>query len=61
MLILTTSLSTAGILIIQDNVVIGIANEFFPLLWGWILWGVTMIAYILSRISRRRTELSVGR
>ncbi len=54
-LILTTSLSTAGILIIQDNVVIGIANEFFPLLWGWLLWGVTMIAYILSRISQRRT------
>ena len=54
-LILTTSLSTAGILIIQDNVVIGIANDFLPLLWGWILWAATMIAYILTRISRRRT------
>jgi D-xylose transport system permease protein len=54
-LILTTSLSTAGILIIQDNVVIGIANEFLPLIWGWILWVVTMIAYILSRFSSRRT------
>ena len=63
-LILTTSLSTAGNIIIQDDVVIGIANEFLPLLWGWILWAATMIAYILSTISRRRTlrreNLQVG-
>ncbi len=54
-LILTTSLSTAGILIIQDKVVIGIANEFFPLLWGWILWAASITAYALSNISGRRT------
>ena len=63
-LILTTSLSKAGTIIIQDDVVVGIANEFLPLLWGWILWGATMVAYILSSISRRRTlqreNLQVG-
>ncbi len=63
-LILTTSLSRAGTIIIQDNVVVGIANDFLPLLWGWILWAGTMIAYILSMISRRRTlqreNLQVG-
>jgi D-xylose transport system permease protein len=36
-LILTTQYSTAGTIRIQNDVVIGIANDFLSELWGWIL------------------------
>lgn len=53
-LILTTVYSTAGTIVIQNDVVVGIANEFLPPLWGWILWGVTIALFAFMRISRRR-------
>ena len=54
-LILTTVYSTAGTIVVQNKVVIGIANEFLPVLWGWILWGLSMALFAFMRISRRRT------
>jgi ABC-type xylose transport system permease subunit len=54
-LILTTVYSTGGTIVIQNDVVIGIANQFLPALWGWILWGVSMALFAFMRISRRRT------
>jgi D-xylose transport system permease protein len=36
-LILTTQASTAGTIVIQDDVVIGIAGKFLPKIWGWVL------------------------
>ena len=63
-LILTTVYSTAGTIVIQDETVIGIANEYLPPMWGWALWGVTNAVFIFSRISRYRTlkrqNLSTG-
>lgn len=63
-LILTTETTTIGTIVIQDTVIIGIANEFLPQTLGWVLWALTMLAYIVTRISRRRSlqkqELPVG-
>lgn len=53
-LILTTVYSTAGTIVIQDNVVLGIANEYLPVIWGWILWAFTMVVFAFSLFSRRR-------
>ena len=63
-LILTTVYSTAGTIVIQNDVIIGVANEFLPPLWGWILWGVSIALFAFMRISRRRSlrqrDLSTG-
>jgi D-xylose transport system permease protein len=53
-LILTTVASTAGTIVIQNDVVIGIANQFLPPLWGWVSWAATMAILAFSRLSRRR-------
>lgn len=37
-LILTTEFSTAGTIVIQDDVVLGIANSYLPTMWGWGLF-----------------------
>lgn len=63
-LIMTTVYSTAGTIVIQDEVVVGIANQFLPAEWGWALWAITNLVFIYSRISRYRTlqrqNLSTG-
>ena len=53
-LIMTTVYSTAGTIVIQDEFVIGIANDYLPAQWGWALWAVTNLVFIYSRISRDR-------
>ena len=47
-LIMTTSLSTAGIISIQDPVIKGIANKFLPAFWGWTVYGTGLTLYALS-------------
>ena len=63
-LIMTTVYSTAGTIIIQDEVVVGIANQFLPAEWGWALWAITNLVFVYSRISRyralQRQNLSTG-
>jgi D-xylose transport system permease protein len=54
-LILTTQYSTAGTIRIQNDVVIGIANDFMSATWGWILGGVVVVGYAVSQL---RTALS---
>jgi D-xylose transport system permease protein len=44
-LILTTQYSTAGTIRIQDETVVGIANDFLSEFWGWILAAATVVAY----------------
>jgi D-xylose transport system permease protein len=44
-LILTTQYSTAGTIRIQDETVVGIANDFLSEFWGWILAVATVVAY----------------
>ena len=56
-LILTTQYSTAGTIRIQDDRVVGIANDFLSELWGWVLAVVVVAAYaaiqLRTAISRR--------
>ena len=54
-LILTTQYSTAGTIRIQDETVIGIANDFLSELWGWILAVVVVVAYAALQL---RTALA---
>ena len=44
-LILTTQYSTAGTIRIQDDTVVGIANNFLSEFWGWVLAVVVVVAY----------------
>jgi D-xylose transport system permease protein len=61
-LILTTQYSTAGTIRIQDETVIGVANDFLSELWGWILAVVIVVAYaalqLRMAISRRARNLA---
>jgi D-xylose transport system permease protein len=61
-LILTTQYSTAGTIRIQDETVIGIANDFLSELWGWILAVVIVVAYaaiqLRTALARRARSLA---
>jgi D-xylose transport system permease protein len=61
-LILTTQYSTAGTIRIQNDVVIGIANDFLSQLWGWILGIVVVAAYaavqLRAALTRRARRLA---
>jgi len=54
-LILTTQYSTAGTIRIQNDTVIGIANDFLSALWGWILAAAVVAAFALVQL---RTSLA---
>ena len=55
-LILTTQYSTAGTIRIQNDTIVGIANDFLSALWGWILAAVVVGAFALVQL-----RTSVGR
>jgi D-xylose transport system permease protein len=61
-LILTTQYSTAGTIRIQDERVVGIANDFLSELWGWILAVLVVVAYaalqLRTALSRRARNLA---
>ena len=61
-LILTTQYSTAGTIRIQDERVIGIANDFLSELWGWILAVVVVASYaaiqLRTALARRARNLA---
>jgi D-xylose transport system permease protein len=59
-LILTTQYSTAGTIRIQDKTVVGIANDFLPLFWGWVVGGVIVAGYALSQLQAARSRLASG-
>lgn len=56
-LILTTQFATSGTIVIQDKMVLGIANSYLPEAWSWILYGLFMPLYIVSLIIRRRSQI----
>jgi D-xylose transport system permease protein len=51
-LILTTQYSTAGTIRIQDDVVVGIANDFLSDVWGWVLGAAVVVGYALSQLRK---------
>lgn len=53
-LILTTEFTTAGTIVIQNTVVLGIANAFLPTVWGWVFFLITVGAYAASTFSQRQ-------
>ena len=55
-LILTTQYSTAGTIRIQDDTVIGIANDFLSAVWGWILAAVVVGAFALVQLRMSLTR-----
>jgi D-xylose transport system permease protein len=61
-LILTTQYSTAGTIRIQNQTVVGIANDFLSEFWGWVLAVVTVAAYaalqLRAAIARRTRGLA---
>jgi D-xylose transport system permease protein len=63
-LILTTQYSTAGTIRIQDETVVGIANNFLSEFWGWVLAVVVVVAYAALQLRTalaRRAEGLVGK
>jgi D-xylose transport system permease protein len=63
-LILTTQYSTAGTIRIQDDTVVGIANDFLSEFWGWVLAGATVVAYAALQLRTavvRRTRGLAGK
>ena len=59
-LILTTEYSTSGTVRIQDDTVIGIANNFLSDAWGWVVGAAGVAAYALSQLQTARSRLARG-
>ena len=62
-LILTTEFTDSGTILIQDDVVIGVANAFLSEFWSWVLViaGVTGFAFLqlAQRVARSKAGLPV--
>jgi D-xylose transport system permease protein len=59
-LILTTQYSTAGTIRIQDDTVIGIANNFLSVAVGWILGVVTVALFVMFQLRAALTRRAGG-
>ncbi|MCZ6662490.1 MAG: ABC transporter permease [Actinobacteria bacterium] len=59
-LILTTEFTDSGTILIQDDVVIGIANAFFTDFWGWVLGFVAVAGFAGQKLLRRRGRSKAG-
>jgi D-xylose transport system permease protein len=55
-LILTTQASTSGTIRIQDDVVLGIANDYLPNAWGWGLLAVGLAAAAAIELGKVRAR-----
>ena len=59
-LIMTTQFSTSGTIRIQNDTVIGIANDFLTPFWGWIVGAVVVVGYGVSQIQTARSRRAGG-
>ena len=59
-LILTTQTSSVGTIRIQDETVVGIANDFLSATAGWVVAVVVVAAYALSQLQNARTRRASG-
>ena len=55
-LILTTQASSSGTIRIQDDVVLGIANDYLPDVWGWLLLAGILTAYGALELAKVRAR-----
>jgi len=59
-LYLTTEFTDAGTIRIQDDVLIGLANNFLPTWLGWALGIAVAVAYAATQLIGRRSRLARG-
>ncbi len=59
-LILTTEASTSGTIRIQDEVVLGVANDYLPVWAGWALLAGVLLAYAALEANKVRTRRARG-
>jgi D-xylose transport system permease protein len=59
-LILTTRASSVGTIRIQNSKVIGIANDFLPNVWGWVIGGAVVAGFALVQFGRAASRRSGG-
>ncbi len=59
-LILTTQATTSGTIIIQDDFVVGLANNFLTDFWGWVLAALIIIGYTATELLKVRSRRSRG-
>ena len=55
-LILTTQASSSGTIRVQDDVVLGIANDYLPDVWGWLLLAGIVTAYGALELAKVRAR-----
>lgn len=53
-------IGSGGTVVIQDPIVIGLANYFLPTLWGWIVGAVVVALFAIGRIGRWRDRQRRG-
>lgn len=59
-LILTTEFTDSGTILIRDDVVVGIANNFFSDFWGWVLAILAVGGFGLLQLTQRRARSLAG-
>jgi D-xylose transport system permease protein len=59
-LILTTQASSVGTVRIQDETVVGIANDFLSVTAGWVVAALIVAGYALSQLQNARTRQASG-
>jgi D-xylose transport system permease protein len=59
-LILTTQASSVGTIRIQDETVVGIANDFLSATAGWVVAGLVVAGYALVELQNSRTRRASG-
>jgi D-xylose transport system permease protein len=59
-LILTTQYSTSGTIRIQNDTIVGIANNFLTQFWGWMVGVVVVAGYALSQLQTARSRRAGG-
>jgi D-xylose transport system permease protein len=59
-LILTTQASSVGSIRIQDQTIIGIANDFLSDVGGWVVGGLVVVGFALSQLRTAQTRRSRG-
>jgi D-xylose transport system permease protein len=54
-LMMTTVWSTAGTIVIQDPIILGMANSYLPPLWSWVMVGIIVAGYAIGQFTQRQT------
>jgi len=53
-------IGTGGTISIKDTTILAIMNKNLPILWGWLLFLVAVLAYLGLGLNRRRMRASAG-